>query len=320
MNTAFVRTAALSVLLLGMLLTSPPAPADDLLPDTSAPDPKAAGRGLRSISVGLEVLSFADSFRGTQRAHGGEARSESLLFGIDYGLNERWSLSASIPLIRKRYRGPAPHVPALLDPPNNTAPFIDDGLYHGGWQDFRFGLHYATRWRAFLISPYVVAHVPSHDYPHFGQAAIGQNRHKLQLGVGIGRVLETYPFYYRFDLSHSFVERTLGRSVDHTIYDLSLGWFATERLALSVFGRKKTGKGVEPTDRAFFGPPPFRNEAWYQHDRLFPHEYELVGASLEWMVDEDYAIGLSFSQMAGGNYVQRIDLASSITLTRFFGH
>ena len=313
MNQSFARG-----LLCALLAAAMPAAADESLPEAGAPA-QQHDRGLRSISIGLEVLEFADSFRGTQRAHGGEARSESLMIGLDYGLAERWSLSASIPLIRKRYRGPAPHRPALLDPPNNTAPFIDDGTYHGGWQDFRLGLHYATQAAGFLLSPYVVAHVPSHSYPHFGQAAIGQNRYKLQFGVGIGRVLETQPFYYRLDLSHTFVQRTLGRDVDHSIVDLSLGWLARDRLALYVFGRKKVGNGVEPTDFAFFGPPPFRSEAWYQHDRLFPHEYELVGLGADWAVGRHYSLALSVSRMAGGNYVQRIDSATSLTLTRHFG-
>jgi hypothetical protein len=269
--------------------------------------------------MGVEVLRFADAYRGTERTHGGEARAESLLFAVDYGLNEHWSLSVAVPWIRKRYRGTAQHVPALLDPPNNTAPFIDDGDYHGGLQDWRIGLHYATRAQRFLLTPYVVAHIPSRDYPHFGQAAIGQNRDKLQFGLGIARAMETRPFFFRFDLSHTFVERTLGRNVDHTIYDLGLGWFARDRLALSVFGRKKTGNGVEPTDFAFFGRPPFRGEAWYQHDRLFPHEYELVGLAADWVVNDRYGLSVSLSQMAGGNYVQRIDLASQLTLTRHFG-
>lgn len=316
MNLSFRRLSALL-----LMLCAPPALlAGEALPNTSAPETGPSARGLRSVSIGLEVLSFADSFRGTQRAHGGEARSEGLLFGLDYGLSERWSLSASIPIIRKRYRGPAPHIPALLDPPNNTAPFIDDGDYHGGWQDFRLGLHYTTMARGFLLTPYVVAHIPSRNYPHFGQAAIGQNRDKLQVGVGIGRVMETRPFFYRLDVSRNFVERTLGRNVDHTIYDLSLGWFARDRLALSVFGRKKTGNGVEPTDFAFFGRPPFRGEAWYQHDRLFPHEYEMLGVALEWSINDRYGLGVAVSQMAGGNYVQRIDSATQVTLTRYFGH
>ncbi len=313
-----IRTARAASPLLA-LLAMPLAWAEERLPETSPPESTHAGRGLRSITVGVEVLSFADAFRGTERVHGGEARAESLLFAIDYGLNERWSVSASIPLIRKRYRGPAPHIPARLDPPNDTAPFIDDGDYHGGLQDWRIGLHYATQFRRFIVTPYVVAHIPSRDYPHFGQAAIGQNRDKLQLGVGIGRAMQTRPFFFRFDLSHTFVERTLGRNVDHTIYDLSLGWFARDHLSLSVFGRKKTGNGVEPTDFGFFGRPPFRGEAWYQHDRLFPHEYEIVGIGADWTPSERYGLGISLSQMAGGNYVQRIDFASLVTLTRYFG-
>ena len=162
-------------------------------------------------------------------------------------------------------------------------------------------------------------HLPSHSYPHFGQAAIGQNRDKLQVGMAVGKALETLPFFYRFDYSYTLVEKTLGRSVNHNIADLTVGWFATDRLAFNLFARKKWGQGVDPTDRAFFGPPPFRNEAWYQHDRLFPHEYELVGAGLEWSLGENYGLALSFSQMVGGNYVQRIDLASHIALTRYFG-
>lgn len=292
--------------------------ADEPAPAHAAPE-SDSGRGLRSLSIGYESLKFADSFRGTDRQEGGKANMESLQFAVVYGLNPNWSVSASIPMVRKRYRGDSPHNPAFLDAPNNTAPFIDDGEYHGGWQDFRFGLQYDRDFAGFLWSPYLNVVLPSHDYPHFGQAAIGQNRQRLQIGVGIGRVLETQPFYYRLDLSHVLVEKTLGQSTDHNIVDLTLGWFVSDRVSLSLFGRKKSGQGVDPSNREFFGRPPFRNEAWYQHDRLFPHEYELVGIGSDWQIDDRYGLSLSVAQMIGGNFVQRIDLATSLTLTRRFG-
>ena len=68
----------------------------------------------------------------------------------DYALNERWSVFAALPYVRKRFNS---EVPWGGDPHNPNDPywidfvppdtrFWDDGEYHGDFQDFSIGVAY----------------------------------------------------------------------------------------------------------------------------------------------------------------------------------
>lgn len=272
------------------------------------------GHGLRAISIGYELVEvdgafFRDTYIGGDLA--GRTRSESLVLGIDYGINERWSLSASLPYVRRRYDGPFPHNPAILDPPNNTAPALDNGKYHGNLQDYRFGVHYLREFGGFTVSPYLIAHLPSHDYPHFGNAAVGQNLWKLQGGANVSYLFESLPLYVALDLSYTRVEETLGQNVDHWIADVSVGYVIASSVALSVFMTEKDGNGS-----SFF--PSRSDERYYQHDRMQPLLYRSGGASVEWAIGESYGLAATWSTMLDGYTVQNIDYALNVTLTRYF--
>ena len=105
--------------------------ADDALGASQAWD--RPGHGLRSIWIGYESTQVEGAYRRDQRFNGdqaGRTYSDALELGIEYGINERWSLSASLPYIRRRYEGPMPHNPAILAPPDNNAPSLDNGKYH----------------------------------------------------------------------------------------------------------------------------------------------------------------------------------------------
>lgn len=270
--------------------------------------------GLRAISLGYEFVEvdgayFRDRYLGGDVA--GRTRSESLVLGIDYAIDARWSLSASLPYFRRRYDGPFPHNPAILDPPNNSAPALDNGRYHGNLQDYRFGVHYLREFAGFTVSPYLIAHLPSHDYPHFGNAAVGQNLWKLQGGANVSYLLASIPLYFALDLSFTRVEETLGQNVDHWIADVSVGYVIASSVAVSVFMVEKDGNGS-----TFF--PSRTDERWYQHDRMQPLLYRSAGASVEWAVGESYGLAATWSTMVDGYTVQNIDYAVNVTLTRYF--
>lgn len=271
------------------------------------------GRGLRSLSLGYELIQVEGGYLRDNYLPGLDVRAETLVLGVDYALSERWSLSASLPFSRRRAIGFFSHDPSLLPAPFNRAPVLDDGRYHGSWQDWRIGLHHHREFGGWSVSPYLVAHIPSHDYPHFGNAAVGQNLWKLQLGGSVSYLLESAPLYWTADLSYLRVEQVLDINVDHWILDVSLGWLIAPSFGASVFVREKQGNGTSVL--TFNGR---RDERWYQHDRIQPLEYRVGGATFEWAATATDSLALTWSTMLKGYTVQNIDYSVQAQWTRYF--
>ena len=78
---------------------------------------------------------------------GGHMRGQSVGLQLGYGVTDHFTLSVGIPfVINKYYCAPepnhestAPHIPGPVDPDTIA---IDDGQYHGTFQDFRVNLDY----------------------------------------------------------------------------------------------------------------------------------------------------------------------------------
>jgi hypothetical protein len=67
--------------------------------------------------------------------------------------------------VLSRYYGPKPH----------QLP-VDDGKYHGNFQDVRLNLRYDLRAHPFAITPFVALGIPSNDYIYFAHSAAGTNQ------------------------------------------------------------------------------------------------------------------------------------------------
>ena len=112
--------AALAVVKLALLLAASPSWAED--------DGTRAGHGY--VSVTYQYFSV-DGFEASNGfVPSGPVESHSLLLEMDYHLTERWTISAGIPYMRKRYRGTYEHDPLLLDPPRPWVENIDQGNWN----------------------------------------------------------------------------------------------------------------------------------------------------------------------------------------------
>jgi hypothetical protein len=191
-----------------------------------------------------------------------------------------------LPYIKKKYDGPAKHNPMTLVPPRPEVPFIDDGSYHGNLQDGLIGVHYLLASQPLQIEPFVNVLIPTHDYPHFAQAAVGQNLWKVETGVEATHWLPFSFWYYRVAASYTFVEETLGVNVNHFRLNGELGYVLSPAFAVHGFFHGKDGRGDDATD---FPPTQRTDERWYQHDRTSRHSY-LNAASADWYFHENYEL------------------------------
>jgi hypothetical protein len=276
----------------------------------------AEGRkGHGHLTVEYQYISVDGFEASTGKIEIGTTDTHTLFFELDYNLTDRLAVFVGLPLVRKRYKGNFPHAVAGLDPPNNTAPFIDDGEWHTEWQDWHLGVRYLAKDGPLTIEPFISLGVPSSDYPFFAHAAAGQNLDKLDVGADFTYVPPISDAFFRLGIAYVFVEETLGTNIDHWRISGDAGYFFQPRLAGRLFFLLKHGNGlVFPDDF----PPPRTDERWYQHDRMVKHNYMNVGAALDWAINENYALSTSVMTMAWADQVHIMDYTINMALTWSF--
>lgn len=310
-----VAAVVLAAALPGAGLASDPARS------VSLQDLGSAKPARGSISIGFQAVHTRGSLDGS----GGdlaflrnlETDSRSLTLGVDYRVDERWSLSASLPYIRKRaVNDRGFHNPARLAVPRPDSQFLDDGDYHGTWQDWQLGVTYHTGFAGFDVRPHAVLGYPSRDYTFFASAAAGQRLARLRLGFDASRRLGHSNFHYSAGYSYEFVEKVLGHNLDKQHLRLSGRYDFAPQLSASVFAVGRRGRGLDP---AVFSAEARRgSELWYQHDRLLRHNYGLAGVGMTWRFSDVWSIAGSTSRMVWGDSIHDIKYAHEMQLTRSF--
>lgn len=296
--------AVLGLTVLASVAGGPIALADD-----------ASRKGHGYMSVEYQYISVDGFEASTGKLDIGTTDTHTLDFELDYSLTDRLSIGAGLPLIRKRYQGTFPHATAGLDPPNNTAPFIDDGKYHTEWQDLNLEVRYLAKTGLLEIEPFIALGVPSSDYPFFAHSAVGQNLLKLDVGSTFTYTPPLSDAYFRLRLGHVFVEETLGVSIDHWRVAGDAGYFFGPRMSGRVFFMLKKGHGLTFPDDF---PIPRTGERWYQHDRMLKHNYMNVGVGLDWAINESYALSTSLMTMTWAEQVHIMKYTTTVAITRAF--
>ena len=272
-----------------------------------------AGHG--HFSIGYQVISVDGFQSSVGELPIGTVDTHSLNFEVDYNLTDRWSLSAGIPYVRKRYNGPGQHDPLKLDPPRPEIENVDTGAWNTGFQDIHVGVRYLAREGLFSIEPYVFLGAPSTQYPFFGHAALGQQLMKLYVGSAFTWKPGLSDAYYRLDTSYVFVEETLGTNIDHWLIGAETGYYFKPQLSGRLFMLLKHGNGlVFPDDF----PPPRTDEGWYQHDRRVKHNFMNMGIGLDWTIDDRYQLSTNVMTMVWADQVHIMDYTLSLTLGRSF--
>jgi len=240
-------------------------------------------------------------------------------FELQYALTDRLTIIAGIPYVRKRYNnGPLPHDPLLLDPPRPYVENVDDGSWNSDFQDFNIGAKYRVKEGAFSVEPFVYLGVPSQEYPFYGNAAIGQQLTRLQVGSSLMWYPGLSNAYYSADIGYVFVEETLGVSVNYWNIRAEAGYQFGPRITGRVFGLLKKGSGLAvPTDYPGF-PGELTDELWYQHDRMLKHNYMNIGIGIRWVLNDHYSVSTNYMEMIWEDQVNILEYAFTLSLARAF--
>ena len=249
----------------------------------------------------------------------GSIDTHVMSFELQYALTDRLTVVAGVPYVRKRYNnGPLPHDPLLLDPPRPYIENVDTGDWNSGFQDMNFGVKYRVRDGAFSVEPFVYLGVPSHEYPFYGNAAIGQQLTRLEVGSSLVWYPGLSNAYYRANIGYVFVEETLGVSVNYWNIRAEAGYQFGPRFTGRLFGLLKKGSGLSVPDDFPGFPGQLNDELWYQHDRMLKHNYMNIGIGLDWALNDHYSVSGNYMTMVWADQVNILKYAFSLSVVRAF--
>jgi hypothetical protein len=265
-----------------------------------------APKGEASLGVAYQnIYTRYHLFSEGEKFDGGRIRMNMVVFGLSYSFTDRLAASASVPYVSTRYDGTRPHVAPGFKR-------VDDGSYHGTFTDLRVDLRYNLLRDPAMVTPFVSAIIPTHDYPTFAHSAPSTGLKQYLVGVSVGRRLDPIleAGFAQLRYSYAFQERVLGISHDRSNADLEVGYFLTPSLGVSAIGSyQKTHGGIE---LPLIGTPAndaFRNTPYYvHHDQLAQSNYFNLGGIVSYALTGTVDVFASYQSTVWGRSIHATQL------------
>jgi hypothetical protein len=213
-------------------------------------------KGEASLSLGYQYYKSTDrvSTSSGDRYYDGDIRQHGMVGYLTYGITDRWAVSIGLPpFYLSSYRGPDPHTLPLYDGPGIaqdpsgtylfTSPTIDDGSYHGSFQDIRAELAFMALEAPLVVTPFVGVGVPSHTYDYNAQTAVGRRLWDVRVGASLARRLDPLlpEAYIQGRYSFAFRQAVQGLRFNYSFVDVELGYFVSPSLSLRILGYGQFG-------------------------------------------------------------------------------
>lgn len=278
---------------------------------------ESAGRG--SIRVEYQFIRTGPFRTGDTDLDIGETDGHTFMLSGSYALTDRWTLTASLPWIKKRHQGALPHDPVLdltaFDAPDKS--LIDDGNFHSDWQDLYVGASYLAVRGRLSLSPFIAVGIPTNDYPFYAHAAVGRNIWHVPVGVAWQFTPYFSDFYFSGDVAYVFTEKSLGVDISHWLINAKAGYYFAPGFSANVFvNKKQSNKGLSfPGD---FDVTALNDEAFYFHDRTIKHNFVNGGIGFDWVVNDKYLLSGSWMTMLDPDQVNTVEFGYSLAISRSF--
>jgi hypothetical protein len=236
----------------------------------------APGEGTISVSYQNTRTHGQLDWHGTQLATPEEGRQgtdgHALLWYVEYGLSDRIAVHASLPYIQTKYQGCCAHTFGVNGQPST----LDDGTYHGTFQDFYFGSRFKLYASTPLaVTPFVEVVIPSHNYESLGQSVAGRDLRALVVGAAVGGFADDLlaGLHFQTRISYAFVQNAVDIHPNRTGIDSSVGYFVTPRFAIDFletfqYTQAGTDWGIPPFGIGFRDGTPMTRDYGLNHDRL----------------------------------------------------
>lgn len=245
-----------------------------LVPATAFAQAWTPPAGSGSVSIITQSMHVDAHTLGDGRlVHNIDLRAHSLNVSVDYGVTDRLAVTASVPYVTSRYRGPVPHVGSI----------VDDGNYHGAISDLDLELRYKAIDGRFVLTPYVGGLWPTRNYGTLGHATAGRGLTEYSVGVDAGHeaVWLRPSLFVGGGLTYTFVEKVHDDiSVDRSDADLRVSYYVTSRWSVH------TGSSWQRTHGGL-DLPLSRDDAQdhsRHHDQMLRVDYWRVNAGVAYSV------------------------------------
>jgi hypothetical protein len=274
-----------------------------------------------SIRLDYYYVQTGEFVSDTYSFDAGTTDTHALQLSGVLSLSEKWKVYGSIPYVRKRLIDPigyGTHNPRVdfyeYTPPDLR--FVDDGDYHGGFQDLSVGVQYLALDGPLRVSPFVSYGTPVSDYPIYGSAIIGTGLNVLQLGVSLDFTPYFSDWNFQADISYAISEKVLGVDLNYWLMYFAASYYVTPRFAPRLFLTSRI------TPNALNYPEDFEpyeekydNENGWRHDQTIKHEYINAGFGFDYIVSERYGISATYYRTIHAENLLEIDKAFTLGLT-----
>jgi len=245
-----------------------------------------------------------------------------VLSGV-WSLNDKWKIYAELPYVQKRQEAGTFGVHDWrVDFVNYTPPdlrIVDDGEYHGGFQDFTGGVQYlAVDGLRFGLSPYISYGVPTTDYPIYGAAIRGRGLNELHVGVSMQYLPYFSDWLFQADVSYAFSEKVLGVDLNYWRTYLSAGYYLTPRFLAQIFMKSRNAPNALQSDGLEPYEVNYDNENGWRHDQTLQHNFIDAGLGFDYIVNDKYIIAATYYQTIDAEDLLELDYAFTFALTRRF--
>ena len=282
-------------------------------------------QGEGTVSVLFQDMGVTYHYFTTTPLDRGHIRAQTLLVDVTYGLTDNVAVSFVLPWIASKYMccgdGGAPH--PLLDssgpiPVLYGANPLDDGSYHGTFQDFRFDVRYNLTKRGVVLTPFVGTIVPSHGYTYFAHAAPGRDLKELQVGLLAAKLLDDIApgLFVQGRYAYGFTEKVFDISHNRSSMDFEVGYFLTPKLRLMGLGvgqRTHGGIDLTQTGRVDLGPLLFSH-----HDQIDRLNFLNLGGGVAYTLTEKMDIFASLLHTVAQRNGHALRYSATIGVSRSF--
>jgi hypothetical protein len=283
------RHVRVVVVLLAMLATGLACPVS-LSAQTWVP---ARGEGTVSLSYQNYYVVGHFDLRGQQNTNGA-THTKSLAAELELGVTDSVALTVAVPFIASKYVGsPSYVVGGRVVTPGP----LDDGSYHGAFQDFRIDVRRLFVARSLPVAPFAGVTIPSHPYETRGEAVPGRRRPELVVGATAGGTLHRVlpAAYVQVRTAVGATPELNDFSAVRSTIDLEGGYAVTSRL---------TVRGLLGWQFRIKGPlsPELPDSLWPDHDRYIVGNYFNAGGGTTISLTRSIDIyGVWVSTLSGKN-------------------
>lgn len=253
------------------------------------------------FSTSVEGQSSRGYVAEDNRWYLGDSYGNIFTVSFDYGLASRLAVSGGVAYAATRYDGRAW---INFD--------LDDGDWHGTFQDVGLELRGTLLQRPFVLAPLIGIGVPLVDYPTSGHAAVGRGLNEFRVGAYLGWQMSFLPFaYLHGSYVYGVAEEVDNARLKRGTLQIEAGYFLPKRLSVSASatyqdtygGLEWASKdpGADPHSQGD-GPPIGVNE-------VSATRFALVGFGVSFSV-KDLGLYASWNTTVWGENVEDTDFLS----------